>query len=103
DGDACTQSDICQAGVCTGGAALACSDGNPCTDDTCNPQSGCSSTPSANNTHCSDGNPCNGLETCQAGQCTPGSTADCDDSDPCTVDGCAGQGCTHAAVADNTP
>jgi hypothetical protein len=102
DGDACTQADSCQSGTCKGGSPLQCGDGNPCTDDKCDPATGCSSTPAANDTPCTDGNPCNGLETCQAGTCNAGTTADCDDKDPCTVDGCAGQGCTHTAAPDGT-
>lgn len=35
DGDACTLSDVCSAGVCTAGAPKDCTDGNPCTEDVC--------------------------------------------------------------------
>ena len=40
----------------------ACDDGNPCTDDTCDPSSGCHHTP--NTAPCDDGNPCTASETC---------------------------------------
>lgn len=39
DGNLCTTGDVCTAGVCTG-APLDCSDGLPCTVDTCDPVSG---------------------------------------------------------------
>lgn len=41
DADACTFSDRCVDGVCTGGAAVVCNDGNPCTVDACEPLTGC--------------------------------------------------------------
>src|SRR5262249_18759308 len=56
DGNACTTNDTCSGGVCVGGAAPNCDDGNPCTDDSCNPATGCVHT---NNTApCDDGNAC---------------------------------------------
>ncbi len=39
--DACTFADRCVGGVCTGGAAAVCNDGNPCTVDTCESPTGC--------------------------------------------------------------
>jgi hypothetical protein len=41
DGSACTQGDSCSAGLCLGGGAISCDDGNPCTADACDPASGC--------------------------------------------------------------
>ena len=41
DGNACTQTDTCQAGTCTGTDPLDCDDGNPCTVDSCAPTGGC--------------------------------------------------------------
>ncbi len=37
---------------------------------------------------CDDGLYCNGVETCVAGSCQPGSAPDCDDGIACTVDSC---------------
>ncbi len=38
DGDLCTVGDVCSAGACTPGTGLTCpDDGNPCTNDVCNP------------------------------------------------------------------
>jgi hypothetical protein len=39
DGNACTQTDVCQAGTCSG-SPVNVNDGNPCTTDTCNPATG---------------------------------------------------------------
>ncbi len=46
DGDACTVDDACTNGLCIGGAPRNCNDANPCTDDACDPGSGCVHTPS---------------------------------------------------------
>jgi YVTN family beta-propeller protein len=79
----------------------ACSDGNPCTTDVCNPLAGCSYT---NNTGpcASDGNPCTDDVCDGAGTCThplsvPGSSCDdgtfCNGPDTCDAVG----GCTNHA------
>src|SRR5262245_19262040 len=41
DGSACTTNDACSNGSCQRGPPPNCDDGNPCTDDSCNPASGC--------------------------------------------------------------
>ena len=94
DGSACTTNDTCAAGVCVGGPAPDCNDGNVCTDDACDPQSGCTHT---NNTaSCSDGSACTTNDTCAAGVCVGGPAPDCNDGNVCTDDACDPQsGCTH--------
>ena len=97
-----------------------CNDGNACTRDSCNIATGqCSNTPipgcsepvcgngvvEAGET-CDDGNTVNGdgcSATCQVETCT--SSAQCNDSNPCTTDACVGGVCTHTAVNcnDNNP
>ena len=53
DGDACTTADTCAGGACVGGAPPDCDDANVCTDDSCDPATGCVN---ANNTaSCDDG------------------------------------------------
>ncbi|MEZ4299828.1 MAG: DNRLRE domain-containing protein [Polyangiaceae bacterium] len=70
DADLCTESDVCMAGQCVGGAPVTCFDGSACTTDVCDPQVGCVNT-----------------------------TVSCDDGDACTADGCdAGAGCTHEPI-----
>ncbi|MFQ5479240.1 MAG: hypothetical protein ACE5E4_11560, partial [Candidatus Binatia bacterium] len=96
DGSACTTGDTCISGICVGGAAPDCNDGNPCTDDSCNPASGCASV--ANAAPCDDGNPCTAGDVCAAGVCAGGSPSNCDDSNVCTNNSCdPATGCVSAA------
>ncbi|MCA9516337.1 MAG: hypothetical protein KC635_15455, partial [Myxococcales bacterium] len=86
DGNTCTTGDVCGGGVCLPGAAVAIDDGNPCTDDACDPVLGVSHT---NNTApCSDGDVCNGEEVCAGGACQAGTPLARDDGNPCTDDAC---------------
>ena len=96
DGDPCTLGDVCQAGACVGSAALSCVDGNPCTDDACDPVTGCTFTPNA--AACDDGNACTIEDACVDGMCAAGAMLDCDDGDVCTDDRCdMAAGCLHEA------
>jgi len=96
DGNACTQFEACASGVC-GGAGVTCNDQNPCTDDACDPASGCVF--SANVSACDDGNACTGPDACADKACAAGSTKVCDDGSPCTADSCdaATGNCLHGA------
>jgi hypothetical protein len=94
DGNACTTGDTCQGGSCVGGALVTCDDANPCTDDACDPTSGCTHAPSDG--PCTDGDVCTTGDACVAGQCVSAGTLDCDDGNPCTADLCdAATGCHH--------
>ena len=95
DGDACTAGDDCTTGKCAGLplGPTACDDDNVCTDDACNPLSGCTHAP--NLVPCDDGDTCSQKDFCTAGLCHAGkfvcncfTNADCDDQNACTVDGC---------------
>src|SRR5439155_862470 len=67
DADVCNGTEQCQNLTCVAGNPLPCDDGNPCTDDSCDPTAGCVHT---NNTGpCDDGNPCTTSDTCQSGTC----------------------------------
>ena len=57
DGDVCTTVDSCSNGVCTGNQPLNCDDGQTCTADVCDSDSGCVHEP-ASDLSCDDGNPC---------------------------------------------
>ncbi|NMB77054.1 MAG: DUF11 domain-containing protein [Myxococcales bacterium] len=95
DHDACNGPESCVDHLCHGGTALACDDGNPCTDDACDPTRGCTYTADDGNT-CADADTCNGQERCQGGFCQPGEPLSCDDGDACTADSCdPAQGCRH--------
>ena len=70
DGNACTQTDTCKTGVCTGSNPIVCPSLNQCNAGVCDPTSGaCSTAPVANGTMCSDGNACTSGDTCQSGVC----------------------------------
>ncbi|MCK6551781.1 hypothetical protein L6R52_38460, partial [Myxococcota bacterium] len=63
DGNACTQVDSCQAGVCTGSSPVTCSPTAQCEASTCNPATGaCVVTPAADGTGCT-------LASGDVGQC----------------------------------
>jgi hypothetical protein len=80
DGNACNGNETCQAGVCSAGTPLTCTDNNdPCKTASCAPAA-CGGTAS----------------TCRAGTCVAGSVGGCDDDNPCTTDTCNGGGmCVH--------
>src|SRR2546422_621953 len=71
DGSACTRSDTCQAGVCTGANPVVCTASDQChVAGTCNTATGaCSNPPAPDGTSCNDGNACTRSDTCQAGVC----------------------------------
>jgi hypothetical protein len=79
DGSACTLNDACDAGQC-GGSPLVCDDANACTDDACDPLSGCVYT--ANAAPCDDHDLCTTDDTCALGACSGLENPQCQ----CTVD-----------------
>jgi subtilisin family serine protease len=85
DGNACTQSDTCQGGTCTGASPVVCSALDPCHDvGTCNPSNGtCSNPAKTDGTACNDGNACTQSDTCQSGTCTGASPVVCSALDQC--------------------
>jgi cysteine-rich repeat protein len=86
DGSVCTSGDACKQGECEPGSAVACDDGNVCSDDVCDAKLGC--VHKANTAPCSDGNACTLGDGCQNSACVPGKPAQCQDGNPCTTDGC---------------
>lgn len=98
DGDLCTVDDLCAGGACTPGEAKNCLDDNPCTDDLCNPATGCYH--ENNEAICQDGSACTTQDQCLAGGCIGGPPPDCDDVNLCTDDSCdPTAGCIHDANA----
>jgi hypothetical protein len=96
DGNACTQLDRCQAGVCTGGSPVTCAPADACHDaGTCNPATGqcVMGTPKGDGAPCSNGNACTFDETCHAGVCGGGKTVTCNTP---------GDACHEAGVCDPT-
>jgi hypothetical protein len=79
DGNACTQIDSCQSGICAGSSPVICTAPDSCHDaGTCNPSSGaCENAASKpDGTSCDDGNIYTMNETCQSGVCQGGSPRD---------------------------
>ncbi len=85
DGNACTQTDTCQAGVCTGANPVTCPTLGPCHEPSvCNPSTGtCSNQPRPDGTPCSDANACTQTDTCQAGTCVGSNPVVCTPLDAC--------------------
>ncbi len=97
DGNACTFWGVCAGGACQAGDPVVCDDVNPCTDDGCDPITGCVF--SDNTLPCDDEDACTDDDACKNGDCAPGAPVDCDDGDPCTDDGCQPEaGCSHTPV-----
>ena len=109
DGTSCKQAQWtscagfqCMGGSCVGYEPDDCDDGNPCTDDGCDPAQGCTHTD--NTDPCNDLNPCTGDDVCGDGVCM-GATDLCqcsnnndcvayDDGDKCNGKwGCVDQIC----------
>ena len=103
DKNACTTADTCQSGACTGGPALNCANGNPCSTDTCNPASGCVHT--ANTLPCDDGITCTVGDKCANFVCVGGPKNDslCNDGRKCSADSCVpGVGCQNTHISSCT-
>ncbi len=101
DGDACTAGDKCVLGKCEAGKNTNCDDGNPCTADSCDKQTGkCGTKPLIQS--CSDNNACTSGDVCAtdsvgAWSCVSGKALTCNDGNPCTEDACdKDKGCSNA-------
>jgi len=107
DGDACTQTDTCQAGACTGSNPVVCAAQDQChVAGTCNPASGvCTNPAKANGSTCNDGSACTQTDTCQAGTCTGANPVVCTAQDQCHDAGTCNPGtgtCSNPAKANGT-
>ncbi len=92
DGSACNGEETCRAGECLAGEPPDCSPlDDDCNQGACDEQAGgCLALPLEDGTSCGDGLFCNGQETCQAGQCAPGTPLDCSHLDAfCAVGDCS--------------
>src|SRR5207247_410588 len=79
DGNACTQTDTCQTGVCSGTNAVVCTAQDQCHDaGTCNPATGtCSNPLKFEGAACDDGNDCTIADGCHASVCIGTSRPGC--------------------------
>lgn len=101
DGNACTQTDTCQSGLCSGGNPVVCTAADQCHVGQCDRQTGhCASASKADGTECADGNVCTVADACQGGACVSGEPRNCNDHMTCTDDACDDtNGCAHAPSA----
>ncbi|MBD90262.1 MAG: hypothetical protein CL940_07980 [Deltaproteobacteria bacterium] len=97
DAGPCKTLGMCMAGECVG-EPVDCDDGQPCTSDKCDLDTGLCVT-EAKSGSCDDSDPCTINEACDEGLCTGGLNFPCNDGDPCTSDACEpGVGCTFKPV-----
>jgi len=80
--DTCAGTKGCQSAA----SDAACDDKQACTHDICSATKGCIHLPAA--ASCTDGDACTSGDSCAGGKCVPGAKTDCDDDNPCSVDGC---------------
>ena len=103
DGNACTQLEACQGGICMDGGPVSCDDGNPCTADLCEDPGGCVHPSQAGD--CDDNDPCTVGDHCDGGACVSGTALlVCDDDNVCTDNVCTSMvGCEYPLEDDETP
>lgn len=96
DGNACTQTDTCQSGICEGTDPLVCEALDQChISGQCDPESGECSNPNAENeTPCNaDDSGCTISDACQDGLCVAGDAPDCSSQDDqCNEGACESTG-----------
>jgi len=93
----CAVDGICLLGECRIQTEKQCDDLNSCTEDSCDPATGCIFENSENGKACNDLIACTFNDTCNAGVCT-GEFVNCDDQNDCTEDLC-----TNDGTCDNIP
>ena len=100
DGNACTRTDTCQAGACTGSNPVTCTASDQChMAGTCDPASGTCSNPSK-----ADGSTCNGDSTCVNGNCVlKSNSAACANGGECASSNCVSNVCCAVACRDSSP
>ena len=107
DENACSQVDVCQAGVCSGSDPVLCPAIDQCHEaGLCDPATGLCDTPmKANGSPCDDGKACTAGDKCELGKCTPGAT-NCPAPDACHTgdlcDAITGE-CIFDVLPDGTP
>ncbi len=107
DGNGCTLSDTCRAGVCTGGPPKTCTALDQChVAGVCAPATGACTNPNApDTTACNDGSLCTAVDLCQAGVCVGTAPKICTASDQCHVAGTCVPStglCPNPVAADGT-
>jgi hypothetical protein len=113
DGMFCNGAEVCEGGTCTDQSDPDCDDGNPCTNDSCDPAANsCVNPPIPDCIPCPNGdsdcdnhNACDGDETCDPfGKCQSGTPLVCTTSNQCLDPICDPQtGCGTEPKAEGTP
>ncbi len=91
DGNACTQTDVCDGqGACVGLDPVVCTVIDQChLAGICDPGTGACSNPNApDGTSCNDDNACTVGDVCVGGTCVEGTPVDCSTDNPCLIGGC---------------
>jgi hypothetical protein len=88
DGNACTEEGKCENGWCSPGEAIDCNDDDPCTDDSCNSESGCvhevNTDFQTDHENCGEcGEVCADVQVCQGGKCLNNHGEPCQDNVDC--------------------
>ena len=99
DGNACTRTDACRAGVCTGADPVVCGGGDSCRDGgTCDPGTGAcmGGRTKPDGAACDDGNACTRTDVCRQGQCVGKEPLFCPPPDRCHVAFCRPHKGCHA-------
>jgi hypothetical protein len=105
DGNACTATDACQSGVCTGSNPVVCAASDACHQaGTCAPVTGvCSNPTKPDGTVCNDGSACTQIDGCVSGVCTGANPVVCAASDACHTAGTCAPAtgvCSNPAAPD---
>ena len=105
DSNACTQTDTCLLGVCTGSNPVVCTASDAChTAGTCNPASGlCSNPAKPDGAACNDGDACTRTDACSGGACVGGNPVICTPSDPCHDPGACDPGTGVCSSPEKVP
>ena len=108
DSNGCTKDDACQAGVCTAGVAVICSDPDQCHSGVCIMTGAdtweCGPAPKSIGTPCNDGSACTQDDACTAAGTCAGAPVTCNDGNACTKDACDSTlGCTFPNEEDLAP
>ena len=107
DANACTTTDSCQSGACTGSNPVVCTAVDAChLAGTCASATGiCSNPVAADGTLCTDGDACTQADGCVSGVCAGSNPVTCTASDPCHDVGTCSPAtgvCSNPAKADGT-
>ncbi|MCA9517169.1 MAG: HYR domain-containing protein, partial [Myxococcales bacterium] len=84
---ACALAAACAAGRCEATTFRSCNDGNPCTEDACDFELGCVSSPVEDGTACDDGDLCTTASACAEGACVGSAPVSCGSPGACELAG----------------